>query len=359
MADDKIATLVGLSHAFGTAEYVLGGGGNTSCKDEATLWVKPSGTVLGEMTAESFVALDRAKLASLYALEAPGDPSAREALVKETAGAAVQAGSAGRPSVEAPLHDSFDAAFVVHTHPTRVNGLTCAQHGAQTCAELFPDALWVPYTDPGYTLCMRVRADMARYADAHGCQPRMVFLQNHGVFVAGDTADSIRADYARILETLDQAFAAARVDAELPPAPPPEPAVWKAVAETLRTACGEAAQSIAPSGRFSVAEGPLSPDHIVYAKAHPFVGEPTAAALQAFEAERGYPPRVLSAGAGVFGVGASQQQADLALRFAKDGARVCRFAEAFGGVRFLDKRASDFIEHWEVESYRRKVASGG
>jgi rhamnose utilization protein RhaD (predicted bifunctional aldolase and dehydrogenase) len=41
-----IQTIVELSHEFGTPEYVKGGGGNTSYKDESTLWVKPSGTTL-------------------------------------------------------------------------------------------------------------------------------------------------------------------------------------------------------------------------------------------------------------------------------------------------------------------------
>lgn len=43
----RLQTITALSHEFGTADYVKGGGGNTSCKDETTLWVKPSGTTLG------------------------------------------------------------------------------------------------------------------------------------------------------------------------------------------------------------------------------------------------------------------------------------------------------------------------
>ncbi|MDK2858172.1 MAG: hypothetical protein PWQ89_1291, partial [Verrucomicrobiota bacterium] len=36
-----LKTIVELSHEFGTADYVKGGGGNTSVKNAATLWVKP------------------------------------------------------------------------------------------------------------------------------------------------------------------------------------------------------------------------------------------------------------------------------------------------------------------------------
>ena len=41
-----------------TPDYVRGGGGNTSCKDAATLWVKPSGTTLAGMTPDTFVAVE-------------------------------------------------------------------------------------------------------------------------------------------------------------------------------------------------------------------------------------------------------------------------------------------------------------
>ncbi len=56
----------------------------------------------------------------------------------------------------------------------------------------------------------------------------------------------------------------------------------------------------------------------------------------------------------MFGVGASATAARLALELAQDGALVQQLAQAFGGLHNLDKRASDFIENWEVEAYRRQ-----
>ena len=55
-----------LSHEFGTDDYVLGGGGNTSVKNDSTLWVKPSGIMLKDLTPDSFLAIDRNILAELY-----------------------------------------------------------------------------------------------------------------------------------------------------------------------------------------------------------------------------------------------------------------------------------------------------
>ena len=55
-----LEVIVKLSHEFGSADYVKGGGGNTSVKNDRTLWVKPSGTTLGGLTTETFVAMNRA-----------------------------------------------------------------------------------------------------------------------------------------------------------------------------------------------------------------------------------------------------------------------------------------------------------
>mgnify|MGYP006310969763 CR=1 FL=1 len=156
---DILQSITDLSHEFGTVKYVRGGGGNTSCNDETTLWVKPSGTTLGGLKPETFVAMDRAKLSELYDIEPPAESSARESLVKDKMASAVLPDSSGRASVEAPLHDSLNARYVVHTHPAAVNGMTCAKNGAAVCAELFPDALWLEYIDSGYTLCMKFLED--------------------------------------------------------------------------------------------------------------------------------------------------------------------------------------------------------
>lgn len=351
---DKLETIAALSQEFGAAQYVLGGGGNTSCKDEATLWIKPSGIAVADMTPRTFVAVDRAKLAALYSLQPPEAPAAREALVKDLMLAAVRPGSSGRPSVEAPLHDSFDAAFVVHLHPALVNGMTCAGDGEAACGRLFPDALWVPYTDPGYSLSMACRRRMRAYADARGRQPTVVFLQNHGVFVAGDSAGAIRDAYGAIMRALSAAYARAGILAELVIGPGPTDAQMRAAEALLRDALGpDEAAFVRGAGACALAEGPLTPDHVVHSRSYPLIGEPTPDALAAFRNAHGYLPRVIARRSGVFAVGASEKAASLALEFALDGALVRQLAGAFGGVGCMDDAARDFIEHWEVEAYRR------
>ena len=346
--------IVALSREFGTGDYVCGGGGNTSVKTADTLWVKPSGTTLGGLTAEKFVSLSRAALQKLYALEIPADAQAREELVKNVMGAAVLPGNQGRASVEAPLHDVLAGAFVVHTHPALVNGMTCSKNGAATCARLFPDALWIPYIDPGFTLCMDVRQRVLAFTATHQRPPMLLFLENHGVFVTGHTPAEIRATYGRVMDTLRAEYAKAGIATTLTVAPAAAPTAVEAAQRAIADALGAEAASQAYSGAFPVADGPLTPDHIVYAKSFPYTGALTREGMAAFQAARGYAPKVIATPAGVFGVSAAPKQAALALELALDGARVAQLTAAFGGFQFLTDRARLFIENWEVESYRQK-----
>lgn len=351
--DIQLNQIVGLSREFGTPDYVKGGGGNTSVKDANTLWVKPSGTTLAGMNATAFVAMSRLAMQRLYTLEIPPDPAAREALVKEVMAASVVPGSSGRPSVEAPLHELLSGRFVVHTHPAWVNGMTCSREGAATCARLFPEALWIPYIDPGFTLCMDVRQRVRQYEAKTGRQPVLLFLENHGVFITADTEDGIRRLYARVMESLRAEYARAGVALTLDNTPPPRPEQIEVVKAAVAS-LGKEGQGISAAGRFAVAEGPVSPDHIVYSKSYAFRGEPSGQALQAFRERHGYFPKVLVTAAGVFGVAATEKQAGLALELAQDGALVCQLAAAFGGIQYMSDRARLFIENWEVESYRQK-----
>ena len=353
---DMLDTITELSHEYGTAEYVKAGGGHTSCKNAETLWVKPSGTTLAGLEPGTFVMMNRAVLSRLYEVVPPVESADREALVKNMMAAAVKPETPGRPSVEAPLHDSLSARYVVHTHPSFVNGMTCAVGGRAAVARLFPDALWVPYIDPGYTLCMAVRQSVRTYKAAHGVEPRLMFLENHGVFVSGDTEAEIRGTYTRVLDTLKRTYGTWGVATEVCVGESPSDAQVAGWRQVLSEALGENAAAVVTSGRFEVGHGPISPDHVVYAKSYAFEGLLSVENLLAFLAARGYTPRVVVTQNAVLGLGANEKTARLALELALDGALVKQLAYVFGGLRYLSDVSRLFIENWEVESYRAKQA---
>ncbi len=351
---DILHTITALSREFGSDAYVRGGGGNTSCKDDTTLYVKPSGTTLGDMTPEKFLPLSRARLNELYTTPFPQDVNGREREVVSFMASTVLPGNDGRPSVEAPLHNIFPQRYVIHTHPVYVNALTCAVDGETICARLFPDALWMPVIEPGYTLCMRVRDELARYQERYGKPVELLFLANHGVFIAHDDADGMRAVYARVMDALKGEVDQAGIQA-MPLQPPAAPGPDAATLERMRAVMGDDAAACAVAGAFTVPAGALTPDHIVYCRAAMYSGDASEASLRAFHDQNGYWPRVVATADRVYGFGRTAKVADLALELAWDGAMVVRYADAFGGVTYLEEHFVDFISNWEVESYRQRV----
>lgn len=355
MTDSPILNdIVTLSREFGTDAFVRGGGGNTSCKNAETLYIKPSGTRLPEMTADTFLPLSRAKLNTLYGTKFSANETEREREVVAFMAGTVGPGAKGRPSVEAPLHDSFPQRFVVHTHPALVGGLVCGQNGPEVSARLFPDALWMPPIEPGYTLCMKVREEMQRFAAERGRPAELLFLQNHGVFIAHDEADGIRALFKRVMTALQ-----GEVDAKGIVAMPFQPTRItgdSGLIADIQKVMGEDAASFVAAAPFAVPVGALTPDHIVYCRTEMYSGDASEQSLGQFRSKTGYWPRVVSTPAAVYGFGPTAKVAELALELAWDGAMVVNFARAFGGVSYLDKRLVDFIANWEVESYRQKVS---
>ena len=199
----SLKNIAELSTFFGlNPDYVLGGGGNTSFKDENFLYVKPSGISLASIAEKDFVKMEREKVRAVFAIGELTVAPEREAVVKKMLADAVTYDSSGRPSVEAPLHELIPTAYVVHLHPAAVNGMTCGKNGKAICAELFPEALWIDYTDPGFTLAYAVYHAAWDYKQIKGRDPQVIFLQNHGVFVGADKAEDIRTIYQAIMDAL-------------------------------------------------------------------------------------------------------------------------------------------------------------
>ncbi len=182
----SIQQLSEMSNRYGSdPNFVLVGGGNTSYKADGILYVKGSGALLATIKPEQFVRLDRAKLAAVWQKEYPADFDAREAAALLDLMNARAPGETGRPSVETLLHDIINYSFVCHLHPGIVNAVTCGVSGAEAAKRLFPDAVWVPAIMPGYVLAAELKKLLDARKDAD-----IIFIQNHGVFVAGNSVES-------------------------------------------------------------------------------------------------------------------------------------------------------------------------
>ena len=361
----SLEKITALSVQYGSdARFVLAGGGNTSFKDETHLFVKPTGVALQSIRKEDFVKMDRARLRGLLSDAFPADANDRETAVRQKMAAAVCSG--GSPSAETLMHEVIPFAYVVHLHPTLAGGLVCAEKGAENCARLFPDALWIPYVDPGYTLARKLCDETARFQADKAKFPHLIFLQNHGVFAGADTPEEIQALYEKVMSTLEKAYADAGIATELP-RQEASPEAVKQFAPKLRTILGDGEgeaivrKFVVCAGIFEVADGPVSPDHVMYSKSFPLIAEnPGKAEVDAYAAARGYKPLVVSVpGGGVFCAGSSIRNADAVAALAADAALIKQLSKAFGGVHYLGEKDCRFLENREVEFCRAAAAPAG
>lgn len=368
--------IIRLSRLYGKdPDYVLAGGGNTSLKDENHIYVKASGTSLAGMKKDGFVKLGRKKLDEIGKKKYSEDPLKREEQVKADLYAAVAPGQDKRPSVETSLHNLLGYKYVVHLHPWLVNGLMCAKNALNECNRLFSkDALFVPYTDPGYTLFKLVEEKLNAYRKAYNKDAQILFLQSHGIFVGADEAEEIEALYAKVMNTL------AGEMKNLPPAdmlPIGEdarellPAIRMILStgslKVLRTRNNELIQHYCQKAEFKKVEWAYTPDVVVYCKGRAMLldGKPEKMLkalpknLEKYEDEHGYLPRVLFAeDVGMIAVAESPGDADTILDVYEDQLKAAWAAKSFGGPVALKKKDIQFIDNWEVENYRRKVAAG-
>jgi rhamnose utilization protein RhaD (predicted bifunctional aldolase and dehydrogenase) len=380
MSLQDLQDLAAVSRHYGAdPEYVIAGGGNTSFKDETTLYVKSSGASLAEAEPERFVRMDRRLLKEIWEKTYPEDPGEREkAALADMMAARMKGEEQKRPSVETLLHDLLPFAFVVHTHPALVNGLTCSQEGEQAAAELFGgESIWIPSTNPGYVLSRQVKEAMDAYIRRRGRPAAVIFLQNHGVFAGAGTTGGIQELYRRVMETVKTRIKREPDLAGEVPAYGCSAQAGRALeglaggkaARFLRN--NEIAALVRDRRSFFPVSAPFSPDHIVYAGSDPLFVEAGVnaggdageiagrieAAWKAHIEKNGREPRIAAVqGLGVFGVGNTDKTAGLALELFTDAVKVAAYTEACGGVRFMPPDQLDFINNWEVEQYRSKVA---
>ena len=386
----QIEDLIAISRKFGQdSRFVIAGGGNTSYKDENRLWVKASGHALATITEDGFAVLDRALLNEMGEKAYNEDTAIREEQVKNDLSVACITKDR-RPSVETSLHNCMGFAFVVHLHPTLVNGLMCSVNAEAACKEIFPDALYIEYTDPGYTLFKKVYDRIKAYKAEKGKEPQVIFLQNHGIFVGGDTTAEIEGIYSEVLGKLEAKVAAL-------------PEGDTAVSETVTDVVPAIRQMLSRSGRgfktlkvtknalvdyfidgcsvtstgsvtdcpgksgFDKIAKPFTPDIIVYCKSSYIFIEAESdeeilkqaeEEIEAFVSGKGYTPKVLLIkGIGLIAVGDSSRNAQIITDVFTDAMKVAFYAQSFGGEHPMERAWIDFIDNWEVENYRRKVAS--
>ncbi|MGI9428002.1 MAG: SDR family NAD(P)-dependent oxidoreductase, partial [Bythopirellula sp.] len=218
---------------------------------------------------------------------------------------------------------------------------------------------------------------------------KAILMANHGLIVAGNDPEQIRAHTEEVLNKIE-----ARLGADWQTRGFGTPSVNEASAPLVHTMApalramfatqdnktlsvvqfddSDVVLSIVgtPLGKSTACAGPLTPDQIVYCNSFPLwfepqEGEPQEALIarlraaidQHVQATR-YPPKiVLVAGVGLLAIGSDINQANTSRLLYLDAIQVMAGATQLGGVSILTDRDRQFIEDWEVEAYRKKVAA--
>jgi NAD(P)-dependent dehydrogenase (short-subunit alcohol dehydrogenase family)/rhamnose utilization protein RhaD (predicted bifunctional aldolase and dehydrogenase) len=387
--------LIRISHAVGRdSSLVQGGGGNTSAKtaDGKYMYIKASGTALKNMNEQQ--GWRRIRLDAVLSIIkdksiANLDVQARETEVVNRLLLACDDRDSGdaRPSVEAHLHSFLDKC-VIHLHPSAVGAYVNAKNGKLEVEKLFRKIenrklkienylppLWVPYTDPGFTLAKKIARLVTDYQRRLGGKPTILFLEKHGLLISAESADAALRLVSRVIDRCNSKLRQPKAGKIKSVGHEDVNSIKLGIRKAFFEATGERAtisyfcdDQIAAflaqrDAEKMLSAGVLTPDELVYAngpamwvdKCQP---QKTAARLTA-QINKAEKPSVafLVKDVGLFVAGKKKVAQTVRDIFAYSAFIRCN-AKRLGGICSLNKRHRDFINRWESEAFRKKLLSG-
>jgi len=366
---------------------VQGGGGNTSVKtdDGRYMYIKASGTALKDMNAKEGwrrLRLDLARSVVQDESLAKMDPQRREPEVVNRLLLACDdtIKTVARPSVEAHLHAWLDKC-VIHLHPSAAGAYHNAKNGRAKLEKLFKDEplppLWVPYTDPGFMLAKRIARLVENYQNKFGKSPAILFLHKHGLFITAKTADGALRLVRRVIQRCHAPLKQPKTGIAKPVAEEKISDAKLCIERAFSNATGERtpiwyyyndpiADFLRQKDAKKMLSGSLTPDELVYANGAAMwvemtrldkAAESIARRLRR-QIEGGKKPSVafLVKGVGLF-VAGTEKIAPTVRDIVLYSIFIRTNAHRMGGIVTLNKRQEDFINNWESEAFRKKLAS--
>jgi rhamnose utilization protein RhaD (predicted bifunctional aldolase and dehydrogenase) len=242
----------------------------------------------------------------------------------------------------------------------------CSILAEETVHRLFGDSvLYMEYTDPGYVLFKKVNDRIQQFTAREDHPPEVIFLQNHGVFVAGKTIDDIKNTYRSIEQKIKNELH------QMVPDPSHIANTLEPVCNAISSETGKAAisahskliQHYASDGNnFQKIARPFTPDIIVYCKSnYLFVGDENDLVKQIhrFGKKYGHLPKIIIVNnKGMIALDDSLKTAETAMEVFEDMMKLSYLSENFGGPHCMSDEQIQFINTWEVENYRRKINQG-
>lgn len=332
------------------ADYVQGGGGNTSAKlADGMMAIKASGYCLKDIRPDTaYAVLNYENLRAFYNGSNPSDFADVEKAGSEKAKAntlAIDGLPALRPSVEAGFHSILDK-YVAHSHSVYANLATCANELKDIVAKALEGADyswgWVEYTDPGACLTFSIRDELKRVEAETGKKPAAIFMQNHGLIAHSDDPDECLRVHTDVNDRIARAFGLNNGDF-------PAVSIKELGDGMCEAVCPYLTEQL-KSGKWTekfLLESPLYPDQMVF-----LIGTFSFGADAPAEGMAVANP---ATGALTFNMPASKAQVIAetitAVIF------ICNTIEKNGyTLSTMGEAAKNFIANWESEKYRKSLA---
>jgi rhamnose utilization protein RhaD (predicted bifunctional aldolase and dehydrogenase)/NAD(P)-dependent dehydrogenase (short-subunit alcohol dehydrogenase family) len=366
----------------GDSSLVSHGGGNTSVKlDQGILCIKGSGSNLGEIDSSGFVELSLKSIERLKSLNELSD----ELMIKELKSAKIDPDSAN-PSVETLLHAFISNKFIMHTHSNAILSLTNQVDGNKRCKDIFgPEVAIVPYTMSGFKLAKKAASICKKTPSIFG-----LIILKHGIFTFGETAKEAYDHMIRLVTLAELRLKTNRKNVFVKRKKLHKLYSLSEVAPIIRGALGPGwlldfrTNKLIKNfingeklGRYG-SNGPVTPDHVLWIKTKPLIlplpikgqdfTKNVKTAVKNFEEQyleyfhinnqryngkkiiHDSTPRViLLPGVGLFGVGNTFENAQIAADLATINVQVITDAEAIGRYRPASLAEIFDIEYWSPE----------
>ena len=341
--DAEFAALRRLSARLGANPLLVQGpGGNTSIKENGTLWIKASGKWLAHAeNDELFVPVALQPLLEAIANNYPEAEKAEKFVIQSPRAPQL------RPSIETVVHALMPQRIVLHVHCVETISQAVLTNAQTVIAERMKglNYAFIPYSRPGLPLAKAIAERLKPGTD-------ILILGNHGLVVAAARVADAQVLLARVSQLL------CRTPRSVPEAD--EAALQRlALASPYRFPANSRAHAAATdlvSCRIA-ATGSLYPDHVVFLGAGSWIAGPkdTAASIveNSLRSKSQPPVSILFPGKGVLMRQDAGAGADAMAQCLAD---VCSRIDAPSRVRYLNVREHGELLNWDAEKYRQELS---
>jgi rhamnose utilization protein RhaD (predicted bifunctional aldolase and dehydrogenase) len=232
----------------------------------------------------------------------------------------------------------------------------------------------VPYTDPGFTLAKKISRLTADYQRRLGKKPAILFLEKHGLIVTANTANAALRLVRKVINRCNSKLRQPKAGRIKPADRKQVNNIKLCIRKAFFEATGEHAtisyfydSEIAaflrqPDAQKMLAAGVLTPDELVYSNGPAMwldrVEQANIAKRLKGQIQKGekHAAAFLVKDVGLFVAGKKKMAQTMRDIVAYSAFIRCN-AKRMGGILSLNKRQRDFINKWESEAFRKKLAS--